>query len=119
MFSDLSLLQVYGAMARHAAETQRVSADNLSRAGEPGFKASEVESFQDYLQRVASSASPEAMTETFKIRNADTPAAPNGNTVSLEHEVFTSAQATGQHNMALTVYQKSLDMLRMSLGRRN
>ena len=118
MFSDLSLLQIYSAMARHASETQRVSANNISRAGEPGFKASEVEDFQAYLQRVAASASPDAMTQAFQTRNADTPAAPNGNTVSLENEVFTSAQAVGQHNMALTVYTKSLDMLRMTLGRR-
>lgn len=118
MFSDLSLLQIYGAMARHASETQRVSADNISRAGEPGFKASEVESFQAYLQRVAGSDSPDAINQAFKIRDANTPAAPNGNTVSLEREVFKSAEAAGQHNMALTVYTKSLDILRMSLGRR-
>lgn len=53
MISDLNLLKIYGAMARHAAESQSVSAANIARANEPGFKASEMESFEAYLARAA------------------------------------------------------------------
>ena len=117
MLSDLSLLQIYGAMARHAAESQRVSATNISRAGEPGYKAVEVESFQDYLERAARTGSAAELNKPFRLIESDGPAAPNGNTVTLEQEVFKSAEAVGQHNMALSVYTKSLDMMRTALGK--
>lgn len=120
MLSDLPLFQVYGAMARHAAETQRVSAANIARADEPGFKAQQIEPFSDYLARAkaqgAESAS--ALTVPFKVTQANLPASPNGNTVSLETEIFKSADAAGQHNMALTVYTKSLDLMRTAIGKR-
>jgi flagellar basal-body rod protein FlgB len=117
MITDLEVLKLYSAMTRHAAESQRVSAENVSRYGEAGYKAQEVESFQDYLTRVGQSGSPDALKASFKTMDAGTPAAPNGNTVSLEHEIFKSAEAFGQHNMALTVYSKSLDLLRTAIGR--
>jgi len=43
---------------------------------------------------------------------------PNGNNVSLEQEVFNSAEAMGQHSLALSVYTKSMDLLRTAIGRR-
>ena len=117
MLSDLSLLQVYGAMARHAAESQRVSATNIARAGEPGYKAVEVESFQDFLDRAARTGSAEELNRPFRMIESAGSASPNGNTVSLEQEVFKSAEAVNQHNMALSVYTKSLDMMRTALGK--
>lgn len=118
MISDLNLLKIYGAMARHAAESQSVSAANIARANEPGFKASEMESFEAYLARAAQSTPADPLATAFRTRFADLPAAPNGNTVSLEQEIFNSAEAMGQHNLALTVYSKSLDLLRTALGKR-
>ena len=47
------------------------------------------------------------------------PASPNGNTVSVEQQVFKSAEAAQQHQMALTVYSKSLEMMKLALGRRS
>lgn len=118
MISDLSIFQIYGAMARHAAESQRVSATNVARADEPGYKAAEIESFEDFLSRAASGASPDGLSRPFDVTQSDAPAAPNGNTVSLEREAFNSAEAVGQHNLALTVYTKSLDLLRTAIGKR-
>lgn len=118
MISDLQLFQIYGAMARHAAETQRVSATNIARADEPGYKAATVETFEAYLARMALSGSPSTLNGAFRTLTSEAPADPNGNNVSLEQEIFNSADAAGQHNLALTVYSKSLDMLRTALGRR-
>ena len=118
MISDLQLFQIYGAMARHAAESQKVSATNIARADEPGYKASRVESFDAYLARMAVSGGGDSLSEPFRTLASDAPSNPNGNNVSLEQEIFSSAEAMGQHNMALTVYSKSLDMLRTALGRR-
>ncbi len=118
MISDLPIFQIYGAMARHAAESQRVSAENISRAGEPGFKAKQVESFEDYLARVQTAADMGQTAPAFRLQEAIGPAAPNGNTVSIEQEVFRSADAMGQHNLALTVYTKSIELMRTAIGKR-
>ena len=118
MISDLPLFQVYGAMARHAAESQRVSAENISRADEPGYRARQVESFADYLARVSTADPSTALSTPFQVQDAGTPSSPNGNTVSLETEIFNSTAAAGQHNMALTVYNKSLDLMRTAIGKR-
>jgi len=118
MISDLPVFQVYSAMARHAAETQRVTAENIARASEPGFKAQEVESFTDYMERATATSTGMSMPKTFQTMIADTPVAPNGNSVELETEVFNSAAASNQHNLAMTVYSKSMDLLRTAIGRR-
>lgn len=115
MFSNMDVFKIYSAMARHAAENQSVSARNLAHADDPGFKATEIESFQDYMRRL--SMDPSASAE-FKSRDADTPASPNGNTVSIEQELYRSAEAMSQHEMALTVYTKSLDLLRSAMGKK-
>jgi len=118
MLSDLQLFQVYGAMARHAAESQRVSAQNIARAGEPGYKAMEVESFEAYIAKLEATPTAGANPPAFSIFEASTPTLPNGNSVSVEHEVFKSAEAGGQHNMALSVYTKSMQLMQMAISRR-
>lgn len=117
MFTDISVLKLYSNMARHASETQRVSAENVSRAAEPGYKAKAVESFEDFVARTAVNQPGESSAAAFKTLEANTPSAPNGNTVSLEQEIFKSAEASSQHAMALTVYSKSMDLLRIAIGR--
>ena len=115
MISDLQVFQMFGAMARHAAESQRVSAENIANANQPGYHAKAVESFQDFMKRTQ--YNPEGTATDFKIVERGGVAAPNGNTVSLEEEVFTSAEAAGQHELALSVYTKSMDLLKTALGR--
>ena len=119
MISDLKLLQVYSAMAQHASQSQQVSATNISRANEPGYKAREVESFTDYMARLQQNptSTTEVRDPNFKVGLANTPETLNGNSVNLEREIFKSAEAFGQHDMALSVYNKSLDLLRTALGR--
>ncbi|MGH1422095.1 MAG: flagellar biosynthesis protein FlgB [Hyphomonas sp.] len=118
MISDLPLFQVYGAMARHAAETQKVSATNIARASEPGYKAVDVEPFTDFLARTQLSEATGGNGTSVKKIESNNPAAPNGNTVSLEQEVMRSAEAVSQHDMALTVYTKTLELMRTAIGRR-
>ena len=119
MLNDMSLFQMYGAMARHAAETQRVSAENLSRANEPGYKAKQVESFADYVKRNGPALDQVDFNQTFEHTLRQTESSPNGNSVSIEQEVFQSAEAVGKHQMAMTVYTKTLDMMKLALGHRN
>ncbi|MEQ8320755.1 MAG: hypothetical protein RH946_10860 [Rhodospirillales bacterium] len=117
MISDLPMFQVLGAMARHAAESQKVSATNIAHADDPGYKAARIESFEAFMARAASGSEHDGMASNFKTLLADTQAKPNGNTVSLEQELFSSAEAMGQHNLALTAYTKTLDLLRTAMGK--
>ena len=117
MISQLPLFEIYGAMARYAAESQKVSATNIAHADEPGYKAKELESFEAYLSRAANGASHTGLNTSFKVVESDTPVSPGGNSVSIEMEMFRSAEAAGQHEQAMTVYSKSLDLLRTALGK--
>ena len=118
MISQLPLFEIYGAMARYAAESQKVSATNIAHADEPGYKAKQLEPFETYLARAASGSAATGLSTAFRVIEADTPVSPSGNSVSVEMELFKSAEAAGQHDQALTVYSKSLDLLRSALGKR-
>ena len=118
MISDLQVFQVYGAMARYAAEAQSVSATNIARANEPGYKAKEIEPFDAYLARVSASGAADPLAQGFRVTESKNPMSPNGNSVSLEQEIFKSAEAMGQHSLAISVYSKSMDLLRSAIGRR-
>ena len=119
MLSELPMFQILGAMARHAAESQKVSATNIAHADEPGYKAAKLESFESFMARAASGNSPDGMSMAFRTVETDTIGSPNGNTVSLEAEMLNSADAMSQHQMALTVYTKSLNLLRTAMGKRS
>ena len=43
---------------------------------------------------------------------------PNGNSVSIEDQMSRGARAVADHEMALGVLRKSMDLIRMSIGRR-
>ncbi|MEO1028603.1 MAG: flagellar biosynthesis protein FlgB [Pseudomonadota bacterium] len=119
MISDMDVFKVLDAMARHAVETQRVSAVNVSRAAEPGYKAMEVESFDAFMARAKQAAGSDGLAQPFRTFEMNTPSAPNGNSVSVEQELYKSAEATGQHTLAVTTYAKTLDLMRMAIsGRR-
>jgi flagellar basal-body rod protein FlgB len=118
MISQLPLFEIYGAMARYAAESQKVSATNIAHADEPGYKAKQLESFDAYLKRAAGSAAAHTgLNTSFKVVEANTPESPSGNSVSVEMELFKSAEAASQHDQALTVYSKSLQLMRTALGK--
>lgn len=118
MLNNLKLLDIYSAMARHSAAEQSVRAENIANADQPGYKAREIEAFSDYLDRTSGAADAAPHRSGFRVRISDMPAEPNGNTVNLEYEALRAAEAAGQHDMAVTVYNKSLDLLRTALGRR-
>ncbi|RAN37499.1 flagellar biosynthesis protein FlgB [Hyphomonas pacifica] len=115
---NLDVLNVYSAMARHAAETQKVSATNIAHANDPGYKATEIEGFQDFLARAASRGAEDPDFLQFKTSQSDDYTSPNGNSVNLEVEMFKAADAQSQHELALSVYTKSLDLLRTAIGKK-
>ena len=49
---------------------------------------------------------------------ADAEPAPNGNSVSIEEEMLNAVEIQREHDRALAIYKHSLDVLRLSIGRR-
>lgn len=110
---------------------QRVLAENVANADTPGFKPRD-------LQAPASSpgadrtAGPVALERTSSLHlapsgargGADTRAAPrwetrpSGNAVNLEDEMMKVAQNQADHQLAASLYQKSLGLLRTAIGRK-
>ena len=114
MLNDLDILRTAAAMARHAAARQELIARNISNADTPGFKAMDLESFGEAFKRDVVSKDAQSF-ESQQIVSLGT-TSPNGNTVSLEDQMWRSAESARQHETALTLYSKSLALLRTALG---
>ena len=117
MFDRLEIFTLASAQARHAAARQAVVAQNIANADTPGYRARDVADFSDTLRRMEMNG---AGFEDFappRTIDADTPASPNGNTVSLELEMLRGIEAQRAHSRALRVYDAALGILRTSLGR--
>ncbi len=118
MISDLEILRTYSAMASHAAKRHEVLSRNIANADTPGYKAQDIQSFADAYKAAERSGT------TLSVRSLRAHAAdiqgtesPNGNNVSIEDQMLKTAETKGQHDMALAIYKKTLDLMRMSLGR--
>ena len=126
MLNYISVFSQAIGLARHASTRQGLAASNMSNADTPGYRAKDIPDFSVDQTNAAQppratrpghvTASPDS---TFRARAVTTDAeSPNGNTVSLEEEMVRATEAERSHDMAMTVYSKSLELLRMSLGRR-
>ena len=126
MLDNLKILNIASAMVRHSAERHSVLAENIANANTNGYKAKDLEAFGDAFSRLAdrngeihdrpTTAGPAI---PWRVETIDTPgaASPNGNTVSLEDQMMRSIEAQQNHDAALAIYRKTIDMLRTSLGR--
>lgn len=128
MFAKPEIMTIASSLSAHAAARQALTAENVANADTPGYRAKDIADFAA-LYRASGSfgmahtrpghlggdAAGEGMARiVLSGRNMS----PNGNSVSLEAEMVKSAAAQSEHDLALTVYGKSLDILRASLGRR-
>lgn len=127
MFKSLDVLQTAMDMARHAGSRQAVTAANLANADTPGYRARSVAPFSEiyttqptetlrrtrpgHMETAGSSAA-------ARVDFTDSEPSPNGNSVSVEQEMLKAVEIQREHNRALTIYKHSLEVLRLSLGRR-
>ena len=117
MLADLEIFTLAGAKARHATARQTVIARNVANADTPGYRAEDIEPFDNaFAQRSLTGKIGEA-PRTF-YTTALGAASPNGNTVSLEDEMMRAAEAARDHELASTIYAKALSMMRTALGTR-
>ena len=128
MDMKLSLLRLASDLAAHSTARQTVVTQNVANADTPGYRARDLPDFAETL-----SAGPAFSARTtrpghldfgvhargFEAREVAAFGAetPNGNSVSLEDQMLRSAEARRNHDLALGVYRKTLDVLRTSLGR--
>lgn len=127
MFEKLEIMQMAQAMARQAALRQNVVAQNIANADTPGYRARDVASFAETYQ--SDLATPMKTTRPGHLGGANDytvsavetsggdATSPDGNGVSLEDEMVKSVDVKRQHDLALTIYKSSLDILRTSLGK--
>ncbi|MCA8869495.1 MAG: FlgB family protein [Rhodobacteraceae bacterium] len=127
MTNDISILSLAHSVARHASQRQNIVAANIANADTPAYKAQDIKPFQIEPDQADPAFQPYA-TRTGHLNNyrsesqiqtfaSNGEASPNGNTVSLETEMTKAVEIRHQYDMALTIYRKSMDILRTSLGR--
>ncbi len=119
MLNDLAILKTLSAMASHASRRHSVIAENIANADTPGFKAKDVQSFAEIYSKSAMEGADvsDLVKKAQLVETQSGVASVNGNTVSLDEQMLVSAEVVGQHDMALTVYRKTLDMLKMAVSK--
>lgn len=127
---DIGILQMAQDLAAHASSRQSVIAQNIANADTPRYKARDMASFADSFRETgqmrASSRSARAGHIVLGVggnaghifESAEFGAeSPNGNTVSLEDQLVRAADVKYQHDLALGIYAKSINILRVGMGR--
>lgn len=125
---DLEILSLSRGLAAHAAARQHVIAGNVANADTPGYRAQDIADFASLLDQSEISMRTTRSTHLsgnrasagLVVTEMETGSAelPNGNNVSLEQQMMKSVELRHEHELALGIYRKSLDLLRLSLGRR-
>ncbi|SIS65531.1 FlgB family protein [Phaeovulum vinaykumarii] len=128
MFDKLDVFRIAQASASHAALRLNAVSQNIANADTPGYRARDVAPFAETYRaehggdmratragHLGASSSFEAAVQE---RQSPESMSPNGNSVSLEAEMVTAVDVQRQHDRALSVYKSSLDILRMSIGRK-
>ena len=123
---DLAILRMADAVARHSALRHRLISENIANSDTPGYRAQDIEPFQTAFERetAVKATRPEhisgSVRRTFSARpdSALGAESPNGNDVALGDQMVRATKALGAHNRATTVYKKTMDILRTTLGGR-
>ena len=122
---NLSILNLASALAAHASARQEVISENVAHADTPGYRARDIADFADILD--AGPAFSARMTRPGHIpfgdprgfepleRAAFGAETPNGNSVSLEDQMLRGAAVRQEHDLAIGVYSKALDILRATV----
>ena len=127
---DIGILQMAQDLAAHASSRQSVIAQNIANADTPEYKARDMASFADSFRETAHMRASSRPARTGHISLGAGRAAgdifesatfgaesPNGNTVSLEDQLVRAADVKYQHDLALGLYAKSINILRAGMGR--
>lgn len=129
MFEKIEMMRMARAMGQHVSERQTIVARNIANADTPGFKAQDLQPFEDSYRRRDDLAAmrttrprhlpvPTWSPAELRVATTETGVSPNGNSVSLEAEMLKAAELKREHELSLGVYRSALDLMRTSIGRR-
>lgn len=128
MFEKLEVLQLAQGLARYGAARQAAIAENVANADTPGYRARDLAPFSEVFHtgRDAMRATrPGHLVGTsgradLRPHAAMRPgaASPDGNTVTLETEMFAAAEARRDHDRALAIYRSAMSVLRTAASGR-
>ncbi|HKK29366.1 MAG TPA: flagellar basal body protein [Alphaproteobacteria bacterium] len=118
---NLAILSLASAAARHASYRQSLAAANIANADTPGYRPVDLPVFsvdrgvplrETRAQHVPLGGSaglvPGLMVEVL----------PDGNAVTLDVEMAKAAEAELRHDLATTIWQRGLGLLRMAVANR-
>lgn len=125
----IDILNLASALAAHASARQQVIAENVAHADTPGYRARDIADFAAIVEDGPAFAARQtrpghvgfgAGAGGFEPVEAAAFGAetPNGNSVSLEDQMTRAAEVRQEHELALGVYAKSLEILRAVVVRR-
>jgi len=128
MFQKLDIFQMASGLAKHASTRQETIAKNIANADTPEYRAKDIASFDETYNESATGTSMKSTraghlhgndTQSIPIKFMDAPgpSSPNGNTVTLETEMMKATEVRHQHDLAMSVYKSSMNILRTSIGR--
>ena len=127
MFDKPEIFGMAAQSAANAAARMGAIGRNIANSDTPGYRATDLKSFAETYRgggdltlnltraghiggmRSDQGAIPVALSGHMS---------PNGNNVSLEGEMMRAAAVRKDHDMAMSIYRTSLNILRASLGRR-
>ena len=127
MLETLSVIRMADELAAHAGARLGLIARNVAQADTPGYKAVDLEAFAETYQDTGAEGMRATRPGHFSfagqmmepvVQTDGGEMSPDGNTVSLSHEMVKSVEVRQQHDMALAVYRNAADIMRASLGRR-
>lgn len=127
MHEKLEIFRMAQGLATHAAARQSAIAQNIANADTPGYRARDLTPFaQSYEAQGAglkasraahlTVGAPGTLDITSREVFRKDAASPNGNNVSLENEMLTSAEVKSHHDRALAVYKSAMNVLRSSIN---
>lgn len=109
-----NLFELASQRLKWLSDRQKTVSENIANADTAGYRAKEVESFDDYLQVAAGQevAPDAAVFESEFSWSEDL----TGNNIVLEEQIMLAGETAGQHRIAANLYRKAHEMLRAVSG---
>ncbi len=127
MYEMPEIVRIAKDAVQHATARQAEIAKNVANADTPGYRARDVQPFEDHLQGTGAMRAKttrdghlpglDPQERFFVTVDQNAEPAPNGNSVSIETEILKSSEVSQSHGLAVAVYKTSLDLMRTALGR--
>ncbi|MGB0696399.1 MAG: flagellar basal body rod protein FlgB [Rhodospirillaceae bacterium] len=128
--SKMALFRMANVSMDHSAQRQKVLAQNIANADTPGYNPSDLPTlkFRDIAEglnnrvsitttNAAHSTGTRPAPDTFRQREDRRPyeSSPDGNAVVLEEQMDKLGRTRSGYNMALEIYRKHMNMMKMAV----